>query len=335
MNRLTTFVTLAAVATAAGVALADTTPTAPYDKLVLTQEAQFKDETSSEVSGDLNGAAVKTLAQTDVALKEVEKFEITFKPTFCDDTKDLPKPEGAKVGFAFVNETTAAYYNGTWQTVTMTSAVAEGTAYTVHFDIDRRATQKLARIRLDGTTLVNWFEVSDLAANAIAIYGTGTIVSMAGTTYTISAEVIVINPDGEGNADIKFTADQMTDLATKFGVPAAQVPAKLAEVSAVNGQTALANYILFGKTTVTAADAPVAKGVPGEASAGKVKVALDGLNVQKVTGATVQYKLMGSPNGTSWTQVGETSSSATFEFPATTTDRFFKVVTVITYATAQ
>ena len=334
MKKLTTFVTLAAVATAAGVALADT-PTAPYDKLELTQAAQFKDETSSEVSGDLKGDAVKTLAQTDVALKEVEQFDVTFKPTFCDDVSDLPKPVGAKVGFAFVDETTAAYYNGTWRTVTMTSAVAEGTPYTVHFDIDRRATQKQARIKLGDAVLVGWFNISDLKSNAIAVYGTGTIVSMAGTTYTISAEVIVINPDGEGNADIKFTADQMTDLATKFGVPAAQVPTKLAEVSAVNGQTALVNYILFGKTTVTASDAPIAKGVPGEATEGKVKVALQGLDVQTVAGATVKYRLMGSANSTDWHPVVAPQASATFEFPATTTDRFFKVVTVITYATAQ
>lgn len=329
MKKLTTFVTLAAAATVAGVALADT-PTAPYDKLVLTQAAEFKDEPTKpyDVSGDLKGDAVKTLAQTDVALKEVEQFDVTFKPTFCDDTKDLPKPDGARVGFAFVDATTAAYYNGTdWATADV-STVSEETAYTVHFDIDRRATQKQARIKLGGAVLVNWFNISDLAANAIAIYGTGTIVSMAGKTYTISAEVIEIIPEGEETAiDIKLTPAQVEAI----GDPTSAT--KLA-----NGHTALTSYILFGKAhgDVKASDTPQVVGVPKASAADKVALKVQGLNVQDVEGVTVQYKLMGSETGAadSWTQVVAPQDSTAFEFDASTNYRFFKVVTVITYATA-
>lgn len=328
MNSLKSILTCAAVAAVALNGIADTTPTAPYDKLVLTQADAFSNTTVTPVSGALSDTTpAATLAQTDVALKDVEKFDVTFKPTFCDDASALPTPTGAKVGFAFVNETTAAYFNGSaWQTETMTSEVSEGTQYAVHFDIDRRATP-MARIKLDGTTLVDWFAVSDLAANAIAIYGTGTIVSMAGTTYTISAEVIEIIPEGEETAiDIKLTPAQVKAI----GDPASAT--KLA-----NGHTALTSYILFGKasTAITASDKPQVVGVPKASAADKVALKIQGLNVQAIEGVTVQYKLMGSTTGAddSWNEVVAPQDSTAFEFSASTNYRFFKVVTVITYAT--
>ena len=335
MNKFTTLMTLAAT-TAAGVALADLTP---FDNLELSEAATFaNDGTIPELTGDLTGDAAYTLAQqgSDI-LKDVEKFTIQLKVGFVDSTELATlKPQDAKIGFAFTGTSTAAYFNGTeWVSVDLSElspaiTVAEEADKTLRIELDRRVTTEgkvKARFKLDETAVTDWVAVADVVSNTVAIYGSGTIVSVNGATYTIAAEVIEITPEGETSAiDIKLTPVQVAAI----GDPTSKTPL-------ANGHTALTSYILFGKaaTAITASDMPQVVGVPKASAATKVALKVQGLNVQAVEGVTVQYKLMGSTTGAdeSWTQVGDANTTGAFEFDASTNNRFFKVVTVITYAT--
>lgn len=335
MNKFTTLMTLAAT-TAAGVALADLTP---FDNLELSEAATFaNDGTIPELTGDLTGDAAYTLAQqgSDI-LKDVEKFTIQLKVGFVDSTELATlKPQDAKIGFAFTGTSTAAYFNGNvWTPVDLSAlktpiSVAEEADKTLLIELDRRVTTEdkvKARFKLDETAVTDWVAVADVVSNTVAIYGSGTIVSVKGATYTIAAEVIEIIPEGE-NAPvvIKPTPEQ----AAAIGDPKATLE---------NGHTALTSYILFGKasTAITAADVLVVKGNPTGGDASNVAISIPNLNLQTVTGATVSFQLKGSTSGETdtWQNVGDANATGAFTFPANTSYRYFKVVTTITYATAQ
>ena len=331
MNKFTTLMTLAAT-TAAGVALADLTP---FDNLELSEAATFaKDGTIPELTGDLTGDAAYTLAQqgSDI-LKDVEKFTIQLKVGFVDSTELATlKPQGAKIGFAFTGTSTAAYFNGNvWTPVDLSAlktpiSVAEEADKTLLIELDRRVTTEgkvKARFKLGETAITDWVAVADVVSNTVAIYGSGTIVSVHGATFTIAAEVIEIIPEGE---DAPVVIKPTPEQAAAIGNPTTTL---------ANGHTALTSYILFGKasTAITAADVPVVKGNPTGGDASNVAISIPNLNLQTVTGATVSFQLKGSTSGDSdtWQNVGDANATGAFTFPADTDYRYFKVVTTITY----
>ena len=334
MNKFTTLMTLAAT-TAAGVALADLTP---FDKLELSPEASFAKTDQTTVEGDLSSATAAlvvgpgdaTVTGNPSVRQPIEKFTIVFHVGFVEWSElQNVKPAEAKIGFAFTDATHAAYFNGTTWTQVEVSAVTEEAEKTLLIELDRRgdATTKKARFSLGGTAITDWVDVADVEANTVAVYGSGTIVSVNGATYTIAAEVIEVTPEGEEG---KFVIKPTPEQAEAIGNPTATL---------ANGHTALTSYILFGKasTAITAADVPVVKGNPTGGDASNVAISIPNLNLQTVTGATVSFQLKGSTSGETdtWQNVGDANATGAFTFPANTSYRYFKVVTTITYATAQ
>lgn len=345
MNKFTTLMTLAAT-TAAGVALADLTP---FDSLELSQAATFAKTEPSTLDGDLSSAKAALVVGPDdaTALKDVEKFTVVFNVGFVEWAElQGVKPKDAKIGFAFTGTSTAAYFNGTTWTQVQVSEVAEEDEKTLLIELDRRDATKKARFSfvetVEGvetkTVVKDWVAVADVVSNTVAIYGSGTIVSVHGATYTIAAEIVVVDPEGTGEVNIDFTPTQMTDLATKFGCDPSDVPAKLtAEATkGANGNTALVNYVLFGEVGTTVDKTLVVKGNPTGGDASNVAISIPNLNPQTVTGAAVSFQLQGRATADAeWHNVGAANTTGAFSFPANTTDRYFKVVTTITYGTAQ
>ncbi len=336
MNKFTTLVTLAAT-TAAGVALADLTP---FDKLELTAAASFAKTESSTLEGELSSATPAlvvgpgdaTVTGDPSVRQPIEKFTIVFYVGFVEWSElQNVKPAEAKIGFAFTDATHAAYFNGTTWTQVQVSEVAEEAEKTLLIELDRRDATKKARFSfvetVEGvetkTVVKDWVAVADVVSNTVAIYGSGTIVSVHGATFTIAAEVIEIIPEGE---DAPVVIKPTPEQAEAIGDPKATL---------ANGHTALTSYILFGKasTAITAADVPVVKGNPTGGDASNVAISIPNLNLQTVTGATVSFQLKGSTSGDSdtWQNVGDANATGVFTFPADTDYRYFKVVTTITY----
>ena len=333
MNKFTTLMTLAAT-TAAGVALADLTP---FDSLELSQAATFAKTEPSTLDGDLSSAAAALVVGPGDAttLKDVEKFTVVFNVGFVEWAElQNVKPAEAKIGFAFTDATHAAYFNGTTWTQVQVSEVAEEAEKTLLIELDRRDATKKARFSfvetVEGvetkTVVKDWVAVADVVSNTVAVYGSGTIVSVHGATFTIAAEVIEIIPEGE---DAPVVIKPTPEQAAAIGDPKATLE---------NGHTALTSYILFGKasTAITAADVLVVKGNPTGGDASNVAISIPNLNPQTVTGAAVSFQLQGRATADAeWHNVGAANTTGAFSFPANTTDRYFKVVTTITYGTAQ
>ena len=333
MNKFTTLMTLAAT-TAAGVALADLTP---FDSLELSQAATFAKTEPSTLDGDLSSAAAALVVGPGDAttLKDVEKFTVVFNVGFVEWAElQNVKPAEAKIGFAFTDATHAAYFNGTTWTQVQVSEVAEEAEKTLLIELDRRDATKKARFSfvetVEGvetkTVVKDWVAVADVVSNTVAVYGSGTIVSVHGATFTIAAEVIEIIPEGE---DAPVVIKPTPEQAAAIGDPKATLE---------NGHTALTSYILFGKasTAITAADVLVVKGNPTGGDASNVAISIPNLNPQTVTGAAVSFQLQGRATADAeWHNVGAANTTGAFSFPANTTDRYFKVVTTITYDTAQ
>lgn len=343
MNKITSCMTVVA-ALAVGSAFAELTP---FDSLGLSDPVDTFSNTADQAKayeGELSGDAVLTVSQKTFAAQPVEKFTISFQPTFADFA-DLPSPDGAKVGFAFTDSNKAAYYNGTsWTAIDLSSAVAEDVTQTVIIELDRRVTTKgkvKARFTLGSTAVTEeWVDVDDVTANAVAIYGTGTIVSINGKTFTIetSSEVIVIHP--EAGKNVTFSETQIDTMASQLGGATPATPAEVAAALKVttaqaNGLTALDNFVLFGKVTgATAADKPVVQGAATAAAPGSntLTINVGGLaNKQKVSGATVSFQLQGKTS-TGWENVGESNERGVFELTTLpTVYRTFKVVTTVSY----
>ena len=367
------------LAVAAISAIANTQPNGvtPFDNLRTTRVAEFS-ATANATSETTSGCTVTkaddkvTIADSyyvveseltdttfplvvnpseQIKKTEIEDFDVTFKASFVD-ASDLTTAEvgGAQIGFALTSATTASYYcpgaNPAWVALTKATdssdlSVAEDTECTLHVDYDGR--ENKARFTI-GTFKSEWVSVGTVANNTMAVLGSGSVKSLAGATYDIAAEVIIVTPGGEGAKNIEFTEAQMDNLRAQLGSEADASAVATALSSAdpqVNGNTAMDNFVLFGKITegegaVTENLKPIVKGEKASAES-KVKVSLGNLNVQSVKGATVQYKLMGSETGAdgTWKQIGDASTTAAFEFDTSTSYRYFKVVTVITYENAE
>lgn len=282
---------------------------------------------------------------SEVEGKDIKDFDVTFKASFVDASDLSGAVVGdAKIGFALTSATSASYFypgdpKGTWTALdpekgTGTLSVTEDAECTLHVDYDGRVQQ--ARFNI-GNFTSEWVTVGAIALNSIAVHGSGSVKSLAGSTYKIIAEVVVITPEGEtGSVDIDIPPKAMADIATKLGCdPAkpAEVAEKLNTTNEKNGLTELTNYILFGRvgSDIEAIDMPVAKGAPA-ATSGNVAVSISGLDVQTNVGATVKYQLLGSTNNTEWHNVGEASTESKFEFtPVSNGDRYFKVQAIIEY----
>lgn len=356
------------LAVAAFTVLADTQSNGvtPFENLRMTTDSSFSataggTKTNCDVSmvdgkakvsddyyvldAELTDEAPLKVAPTDMELREIARFDVTFKASFVDeaDLSDAAVGE-AKIGFALTSATSASYFcpgdpKGTWTALdpekgTGTLSVTEDAECTLHVDYDGRVQQ--ARFNI-GNFTSEWVTVGAIALNSIAVHGSGSVKSLAGSTYTIIAEVVVITPEGEtGSVDIDIPPTAMADIATKLGCDPAkptEVAEKLNTQNEKNGLTELTNYILFGRVgpDIEAVDMPVAKGAPA-ATSGNVAVSVSGLDVQTNVGATVKYQLLGSTNNTDWHNVGEARTESKFEFtPESNGDRYFKVQAIIEY----
>lgn len=337
---------------AAGVACADLTP---FDKLDLTTHSAFSatatvggttncslsDNAPTPADGyfvlesELTTTPSLLVTPTSAEKKDIEKFEVAFKAAFVDPTELPSSVPDAKIGFALTSATSAKYYGGSqWNDLTTTPlpTIVEDADYTLRIDYDGRQNKARFVLTKNGAETPaytsDWVGVGAVVSNVIGILGSGSIKSLGGTTFTISAEVIEITPEGETSPiDIKLTPAQITAI----GDPTST--AKLA-----NGHTALTSYILFGKAhgDVTAEDVPVVKGNPTGGDASNVAISIPNLKLQTVTGATVSFQLQGrATTEAEWQNVGDANATGAFTFPANTSYRYFKVVTTITYGTAQ
>lgn len=262
----------------------------------------------------------------------------TLTASYLDDTADIDVPKNPQTGFCIVKsgESAAvfkAYVGGEWLALQGATVPAEEAAYSLKVNLDyvnKKVQFKVDDDVLSDSTGATWFsncQDSATDVSAVAFVGSGKVALIGRATNTIAAEVIEVVPEGETSAiDITLTAEQLAAIGN---------PASTEKLG--NGMTALTSYILFGKASaaITAADKPQVVGVPKATAADKIAIKVQGLNVQTVPGATVGYKLMGSETGSadSWSQIGEANTTGAFEFDASTNNRFFKVVTVITYAT--
>lgn len=252
-----------------------------------------------------------------------------------------PPADGTKVGFAIkmTDATTAKYrvYLGgdDWVALDDTKdPVAADTETTLKIEIDRRYTPNKIRFTVGGDVIGGW---KDLAASigtepSIDFVGSGQIQNLAGVKYTIISEKIDVTVGG-GNVTIVIPEAIMADLQKAAG--SKKVGEYLNESSGVTGMTRLDAKVLFNKTELTAADKTVVKGAPAAASAGKVRVAIAGLNVQEIGGANVTYQLEGSVDGTTnWTLIGAPQTSSDLEFEQSTPYRYFRVKTMVEYKSA-
>lgn len=350
------FLVVCSVALAAGISFAGLVD---FDKLNLNQADKFETPlTKVEVTGaaaetyatdnkytldgELTDAEAALIVRPSVSMQdiEIEKFTLTFNVGFTDT---LPAYSDAAIGFAFKAANKATYWNGAeWKEIALTTSVTEEAETTVHVEYDARATsaqtteQKTAQVRFTiAGVKYGWYEVRTIGSNVVKAFGAGIVTSIAGTTHTITSEIVPVTPSGEGEKKIEFTPTQIAALE-EAGVDFSE-PTELNKVQD-NGQTKLTNYILFGKAKdaeITAADMPKAVGEPKAKVAGNVAVKVSGLNVQEVEGTQVKYVLMGSVTGEkdTWHQIGEAQTADTLEFENTTSDRYFKVRAVIEYTT--
>lgn len=365
------------LAVAAISAIANTQPNGvtPFDNLRTTQAKSFSATASGEsettsgcevtkfdgkvtiadsyyvVESELTDTTFPLVVNPSEQIKktEIEDFDVTFKASFVD-ASDLTTAEvgGAQIGFALTSATSASYFcpgdpKGTWTALdpekgTGTLSVTEDAECTLHVDYDGRV--KKARFTIGGFKS-EWVAVGAVANNSMAVLGSGSVKSLAGATYDIAAEVIVVTPPGgAAGKNIEFSEAQMDALRTQVGGDASAVAAKLSSsVAQENGLKPMDNFVLFGKIAdkdVTAATKPVVKGAKAKTS-GNIAIAIPALDVQEIAGVTVTYKLMGSATGADepfTTKIKEADSVDGLEFdPKSEAQgcKYFKVVTTVNY----
>lgn len=256
-------------------------------------------------------------------------------------TVTLAKPDNVKVGFAIkmIDAATPKYrvYLGGAAWVALdddVTPVAADTQTTLKIEIDRRYTPNKIRFTVGSDIIGGWKDLSASIGTepSIDFVGSGQIRDLAGVKYTIISEKIDVTVGG-GNVTIVIPEEMMADLQVAAG--SKKVGAYLSESSGVTGMTRLDAKVLFNKTALTAADKTVVKGAPAAASAtGKVRVAVAGLDVQAIDGATVTYQLEGSENGASdsWKAIGTPQTSPDLEFDQSTPYRYFRVKTMVGYS---
>lgn len=356
------------LAVAAISAIADTQPNGvtPFDNLKTTVHKAFSATTTETnecsvsqgvsvegeyfvVESELDAITPSLVVtpSSEVEGKDIKDFDVTFKASFVDgDDLTTAAVGGAQIGFALTSATSASYYcpgdsNGTWTTLsgTGTLSVTEDEECTLHVDYDGR--ENKARFTI-GTFTSAWVTVGAVENNSMAVLGTGSVKSLAGATYDIAAEVIIVTPPGEGAKNIEFTEAQMDNLRAQLGseADASAVAEKLSSsVAQANGLKPMDNFVLFGKvadSAITTTTKPVVKGAKAKTS-GNIAIAIPALDVQEIAGVTVTYKLMGSKTGADGTftkEIKEADSVDGLEFdPKSQAQgcKYFKVVTTVNY----
>ena len=297
-------------------------------------------ETSDYLEVDSDSAHPLTFTVTSglVDNNKIAEINLGMIASPVPATVTLAKPDNVKVGFAIkmTDPTTPRYrvYLGGNEWVALDDTknpVAADTETTLKIEIDRRYTPNKIRFTVGGDVIGGW---KDLAASigtepSIDFVGSGQIKNLAGVKYTIISEKIDVTVGG-GNVTIVIPEEMMADLQTAAG--SEKVGVYLSGNSGVTGMTRLDAKVLFNKTALTAADKTVVKGAPAEATAGKVRVAVAGLDVQAIGGATVTYQLEGSVDGSAWTEIGTPQASPDLEFDQSTTYRYFRVKTMVDYS---
>lgn len=349
------------VALATGLVFAGSNALEPFEKLNLDSGAQWFAAPSTGGSWSETPSAGETQGYLEVDSDSAHPLTFTISAALgeanviSDISLDMvasPVPAsvelaapalGTKIGFAIKKTATAseywAYLGSVWAKLSDETPVAEGSACTLKIQLDRRQTPTKVRFWIkplpDGSYLPisDWKPLSGTTSigttAAIDFVGSGEIKDLAGVKYTILSEKIDVKV---GTSDVSIVIPEaiMTDLQKAAG--SKKVGEYLNESSGVGGMTRLDAKVLFNKTELTAADKTVVKGAPAEATAGKVRVAVAGLDVQAIGGATVTYQLEGSVDGSAWTEIGTPQTSPDLEFDQSTPYRYFHVKTMVDYS---
>lgn len=319
-----------------------------------------------EVDSDIDNRV--TFTTTDANGHDIVGFVLNLETAVVpqDRLPDLKSmtPDLAKVGFAvYNNEGTTNYMawvgGSNWIPLSGTGSTpkAEGEDYALTILMDGRAGVNKVQFKVDDKALTydgtNWISCTSLVKdNTIKVdfVGSGRIASLAGTKYTVTSEVIVI--PGGGNVTVaeedlaafdetiketkyKSTEDFLSAEAKEAFGSSTKFPEtglKVAEAYALglvekNATTKKMEAKNDGALEIKAETPTIANGEITLAFAGGVTPRTD-------SGATINYQLQGSNDGTAWEDVGKASST----MPTILTKdvgtgegqyTFFKVVTTV------
>lgn len=211
---------------------------------------------------------------------------------------------------------------------------------TVKIDYRNSVAQYVVTKDGQSSTLGNqWYPLAGsdrTSVNAIDFIGNGKLTSLRGDKLQIISEVIEITPSGsQTKVTLVIPEEQMADIKKEAGEK--EIGTYLNEKTDGEKLTRLDAVVLYGKTEVntSSTDKTSVKGnvtaVPSEGNVVCVKI--DGLAVKAVGGATVKHELQGRANGTDeWSKVAEgTGAEPNLQIPASTTFRYFRVVTSVEY----
>lgn len=312
-----------------------------------------------EVDSDIQNPV--TFTTTDANGHDIVGFVLNLETAVVPQGK-LPalNSDSAKVGFAVYNDEGTTNYmawvgGSNWIPLSGSTPKAEGTDYQLTILMDGRVGVNKVQFKVDsGSALTyegtNWISCTPLVkAETIKVdfVGSGRIASLAGTKYTVTSEVIVIPGCGKvevaeadlqafeqtiGTAYASTEAFLAADANVAFSGAKFASDLKVAEAYALglvekNATTEKMEAKNDGVLEIKAETPTIANGEITLAFAGGVTPRTD-------SGATINYQLQGSNDGTAWEDVGKASST----MPTILTKdvgtgegqyTFFKVVTTV------
>lgn len=296
-----------------------------------------------EFDSDASTRSTFTLT-TDNSTCNATELKFNVSAAIVPKTVDLAIDPNAQCGFAIQatdNATNYMVYVGSDSDPAWVSAGACGLTADEYFDltvkIDYRNSK--AQYLVDDTLIGNeWYDLAakNTSVGAIDFIGNGKLTSLRGDKLEIISEVVEITPSGsQTKVTLVIPEEQMAAVKTAAGTT--EIGTYLNETTDGGKLTHLDAVVLYGKPVVdtSSTDKILVKGnATGTPSEGNVVcVKIDGLAVKDVGGATVKHELQGSANGTDgWTKVVEgTGAEPNLQIPASTTYRYFRVVTSVEY----